>query len=272
MSVVFLHDSSWPGFLCAVAEFLNALPAPTRVAGPGFQASLADETVPVFTDGERARRLLARLAARQPPTERSRVLRAIEAAFSSDTPGADHAAACMIAKLFKKGPAALDEIGTEEGALFERAVKRLEREAHLFLGHTRFVELADGSWFARIRPDCAVLPFIGEHFAARFADMVWAIRDEGRGSGLTHRPGEGWQYWPVFDDPVQAASGQRLPVSANEEALQAAWTKYHRMIAIRERRNPRLQKSFLPSKFHHEGEPLDSLPPPVHRERNDVAY
>jgi len=291
MSLVLSHDGSWPGFLCAVAEYLNLLRGPNasraglRIEGPGLQAGLDDEIYPVTRDEQRAHSLLLRLIERiggesnrshvrmgqDPSPDRKlpttkkrilvgdeitrRVLRSLQAVFCSDTPGSDDAAAWMIARVFTVGTRAFDELGQPKGALFEKARNRLEREAHLFYGHSRFAELEDGSYYACIRPDCDVLLFIAEYFAARFPGMIWLIRDEKRGSGLSHTPGEGWSYWPVLEGP-----GGPLPLSDYERAIQAAWTVYHRDIAIRQRFNPKLQKAFLPQKFRHPGEPLGALP------------
>lgn len=241
---VFVHDGTVPGFLCAAAELLNerlsgGSGADSAVRGPAAAAELFEDRRLVPRDEVRARRLWERLSARV-GAEAAGLL--IEA-FLSDLPGADGAAAAMAVRLWREGARALDDLAEPDAALLERASKRARGEAHRFLGLVRFAELRDGAWYARIDPDCDVLPLIADHFADRFPAMRWIIHDGRRGTAVLHEGGPAWAAAEGFE-----LSPGGIPYSETEIGLRGAWRKYFDAVAIANRENPRLQASFLPKK------------------------
>ena len=141
----------------------------------------------------------------------------------------------------------------------EKAAFRAKAQAHLITGLIRFSELKDGSWFAPIEPDCDVLPLIGDHFAARYADMSFAIHDRKRGKALLHSPGNPWRIIAGFTlisekngEPIGrngTVDETDLPYSANERAIRSGWIRYFDTIAIPQRENPRLQAGHMPRKY-----------------------
>jgi len=242
---ILIHDGSFPGFLCAAAEALNArLLSPSepvlRVRGPVSVAELFEERERVSRDDGRARALWRRLSAKAGEDAMAKTLEA----FCSDLPGADEAAAAMIVRLWFEGAGALDDLASEEARLLEKGAYRAAHEAHRFMGLVRFAELSDGSWYARIAPDCDVLALIADHFAARYPAMRWAIHDGRRGTAILHEPDRGWTAVTGF----RVAAGGELPFSNAEKAMREAWRTYFEAVAIKERTNPALQSSFLPKK------------------------
>lgn len=242
---VLVHDGSFPGFLCAVAEALNArilrpdAPSP-RVKGPAALADLFENRERIPRVDDRARALWSRLTARVGEEPMVAVLHA----FCSDLGGADEAAAALVARLWFEGSRALDDLSSGDARMVEKAANRTIHEAHRFLGLVRFAELKDGSWYARIGPDCDIILLIADHFADRYPTMRWAIHDGRRGTAILHDQGTAWTAVSGF----QVASGGELPFSNAELALQEAWRKYFGAVAVMERANPRLQTSFLPKK------------------------
>jgi len=241
---VFVHDGSAPGFLCAAAELLNARlsgggTAEFAVRGPAAPAGLFEERVAVPRDDGRARRLWERLRAKVGSEAAGTLLEA----FLSDLPGADGAAAAMAVRLWREGTRALDDLAEPNAGLLEKASKRACGEAHRFLGLVRFAELSGGAWYARIDPDCDVLPLIAAHFAARFPLMRWIIHDGRRGKAILHECGPAWAPVEGFE-----LSPGGLPYSEDEIRLRGAWRRYFDAVAIEGRANPRLQASFMPKK------------------------
>jgi probable DNA metabolism protein len=256
--LVFGHGGDFAGFLCATGEFLNALgkgrdPAGLRVADPVRPVMLFEELRQVERDQERAARIWSRLGRRIGEAGQ----RALLEAFCSDFPGRHGAIARLIARLWVTGPDALDDLGDDDARLVEKAANRTRRQAHLITGLLRFAELADGSLFATIDPDCDVLALVADHFADRFPAFSWAIRDERRDAAVVHEPGSGWSIGSsltVGGHGQGEASGDgsgdgQLPVSGVEEAVVAAWLRYFEAIAIGERANPRLQSAHMPKKY-----------------------
>lgn len=256
-ALVLVHDGSWEGFLCALGDFLNeeALRGgrpgisggrDLELRGPEGAAGLFEDRRPVPRDEARAARLLCRLT---PPLE-ARSWEKLRAAFASDLAGREGAMARLVAQARREGVGAFDSFGDPDALLVEKAATRACREAHRLLGLLRFRELADGSLYASLDPDCAVLPLIADHFSARFPAFRWAIRDERRDEALVHEPGRGWSLGRGLRlGEEEGGSAGELPLSARELEIQAFWKRYFETIAIEERANPGLQASFMPKKY-----------------------
>lgn len=127
---------------------------------------------------------------------------------------------------------------------FELA-RRTANEAHHEVEFIRFQELRQGILYALIGPENNVVPFIMPHFADRLATENFMIHDERRGLFGIHPAREEW--YLVSD--VGQLPEELLQWSHKEEQYQELFTMFHKTIAIRERRNIRLQCQMLPLRF-----------------------
>ena len=125
----------------------------------------------------------------------------------------------------------------------EKLVK-VWHEIHRFYGFVRFRELGGDVLYSCISPQNDILEFLEPHFSDRFPNENWMIYDQNRHKVLTHpRGGECTVYREVI--PNQSREG--LP--ADEDAYEDLWKAFCRYITIPERKNPSLQKQFVPLKF-----------------------
>ncbi|MHB0897635.1 MAG: TIGR03915 family putative DNA repair protein [Spirochaetales bacterium] len=250
------YDGGFEGFLCAVAEALNAsrsgLPLPS-ISCPAARAELFDETIAIPADAARARRLWERLAARAG----AQALLTCREAFCSDFAAKEDPLARALVRMYREGASALKDLVDPDICFVEKAAFRAQAQAHLIAGLLRFAELEDGSWYAPIEPDCDVLPLIGDHFAARYADMSFAIHDTRRGKALLHSPGrpwrviEGFRLIPGEKGKDEGADAPSFPYSEGELAIRSGWVRYFNAVAIAQRENPRLQAGRMPRKYWH---------------------
>jgi len=250
--VVLSYDGGFPGFLCAAAEAINmsraGYPFPSiRVAARGEE--LFDETFAVRRDKARAIALWRRLSRVAGET----AMRACHEAFCSDFPAREDAIARALTRISHEGRGALDDLGDPDICLVGKAALRAKAQAHLVTGLIRFAELSDGSWFAAIEPDCDVLPLIGDHFAARFADMIFAIYDKKRGTAIVHKPGVPWDIVDGFSvapgNEGKSNKAPEPPLSERELSIRAGWMKYFDSVSIAQRKNGRLQLGHMPKKY-----------------------
>ncbi len=242
---VLVYDGSFPGFLCALAEALNL--ARTKAPVPpirarGREAGLFTESVEARRDDARAASLWRRLS-RKLGEER---LRTCLEAFCSDFEGKETALAAVIARAAAAGPAVFDDLNDPATMLVAKAARRAGAQAQLISGLVRFAELADGSWYAPIEPDCDVLPLVAEHFAARYADMAFAIHDRRRGTALVHEPGAACALVEGFEF---AGGGGGPAFSPRELELREGWRGYFASVSIAQRENRKLQASHMPKKY-----------------------
>lgn len=240
--LVILHDGSFPGFLCALGDAMNLRSARggrPQLRDTGDAIGLFEESSLSRRDDTRAESILTRFRQRLGDGFCQALLEACAAA----TAGARAAAAAVAMRAWTEGIGVLDDLSDPDAALFEKASKRSRMEANLCAGTIRFSELADGSWYAPLAPDCDVLALIAEHFTERFPGMNWIIHDTNRSTALLHESGRGCALVRGFtlDSAPELAPG--------ELGVRRAWRGYHRAVAISERENPKLQNTHLPRKY-----------------------
>lgn len=116
---------------------------------------------------------------------------------------------------------------------------KVAREAHLFLGILRFKKLRSGVFYAGYEPDNNITQLITGHFASRLADQAWMIHDRKRDI-LALYNGEEVLFTsglPSFDHEIC------------EEDYEVLWKRYFATIAIENRKNPKLQRAFMPVRY-----------------------
>lgn len=128
--------------------------------------------------------------------------------------------------------------------------RKVTREAHRMLMFIRFEQAKDGTYFAPIAPQYDVLKIIVSHFKDRFADQPWVIYDTARSYGA-HFDGKDVALITI-DEPTFSAETGRLSaevVAESEVEYQRLWQVFFKQIAIKERKNMKLQQNFMPKRF-----------------------
>jgi len=238
------YDGSFPGFLCACAEALNAPEPVPRVVKAMVPETLFEERCLVKRDDDRASALWMRLTKRAGPE----TMRTLLAAFLSDLPEADSTAALAMRRIRAEGATALRDLSDPVMLALEKAARRGSMEAHMYCGLVMFSELSDGSWYAPVEPECDVLLLIADHFAARFSTMRFAIHDLRRGSAVIHEQGKHWSLVDAFGIDTESGTID-ASLSEYERGIRKLWKLYFDTIAIESKRNPGLQSSKMPKHF-----------------------
>ena len=148
----------------------------------------------------------------------------------------------------------MDDLGNLDVLELVQTVKSVGREKHRMEAFVRFEHTTDDIYFARVEPDFNVLPLIGEHFRQRYQDQHWAIYDLTRGYGIYYDKSKSTPSRPAalqtitdLDDAVL-----RNPTSIyseDEQRYQKFWQGYFTNVNIKERKNPRLHKQYLPQRY-----------------------
>ena len=120
---------------------------------------------------------------------------------------------------------------------------KVQSELHRLMGFIRFNPGPNGIWLARCAPDYALLPALEDYFIARFGEDSWAIIDEKRNTALLCLKGRKALYGDLSLFPVLF---EDKPETDNWEEL---WKLYHRSVTIENRKNLKLQKQFIPSRY-----------------------
>lgn len=168
-----------------------------------------------------------------------RMIDSILLAYLSDDLARFDAIDRFIQQALRDGTAVYGQINEAVTPLLslERAV---ERERHKFLGLLRFKRLKGDIYYAAFEPPFDLAGLLADHFARRMAGEYFIIHDIKRQKAVFYNK----QRW-LTGDLAQVDEKYHQ----EELAFQSFWKTYHQTIAIAERKNPALQRSFMPKKY-----------------------
>ena len=115
-------------------------------------------------------------------------------------------------------------------------------ETHRFMGMLRFVELRDGMLYARYAPDHQITLLLARHFRDRMPREKWVIHDIRRSYAVA------WNGCSL-EQAVEVPENVLEHLSPEESIFQGLWRLFTQRITIEERRNPQLQRRFMPVRY-----------------------
>jgi probable DNA metabolism protein len=192
----------------------------------------------VTADPESARRILDGLETHSGPAAR----RVFGEAFRHGGRGREASLAEFVRACVRYRRTVLDREADPVVREVLRRSRAVRAEAHRFLGLVRFQSVSGAGWYGRFEPEHDVLGMLAEPFDRRMAGQDWMLHDASRSTAWVVREGVGELLTGVRIDP--AGPG----LEPHEAAVQNLWRTYFSTIAIRERTNPRLQRSKMPKK------------------------
>ncbi|NLX63679.1 MAG: DNA metabolism protein [Clostridiaceae bacterium] len=140
----------------------------------------------------------------------------------------------------KLGSQVLSYLQNPDVSLVNDLAGKVSLEAHRFLGILRFKKLANGLYYARIEPDYNITMLIAEHFKNRFSDQPWIIHDAKR------------NIFALFDTNQVIFINEDIKINTDHDkdvVFEELWKNYFKAISIEDRKNPGLQKRFLPRQY-----------------------
>jgi probable DNA metabolism protein len=240
VAALYLYDGGFQGLL-AVLQVLResgSEPADIRPHGEALQESLLDETMRVEVDAGRAEVMAGEICG----LISRAALRHAFRAFLSEEEGVEYHVYRYLWLGWEMGADVDACLGDEHVHAVHGMSRRTGLEAHRMKGLLRFRQLEEGLYYAPMRTRCDVLCLVARHFLGRLFCQDWMIHDLGRAQAAVCRGGElSFVSLPEFDP--------RLGVG--EELCQEMWRDYFRTIAVSERRNSRVQKNFMPTRYWH---------------------
>lgn len=236
--MIYIYDGSFPGFLTAVHRvYYDGTSHMERIvtaneAGSLFSEEKQVDTVPrdAYAVAESFEKACGRAAAQW-----------LYRGFLASVPGREEALYEYLRQGFRAGRRIYDRrMEPWVWNVFQRSCK-VGQEADMFRGLVRFRELRGGLLYSEIRPTHDILTLIARHFQRRLPGVEWAILDAGRRRAV---------YCHERQLILADMAEETEPVnSSGEEELQRLWRNYYRHMAIPERYNPRLRRSFMPEKY-----------------------
>jgi probable DNA metabolism protein len=142
-------------------------------------------------------------------------------------------------------PEEFQEQGTTAAIEIERLSHKVSLEAHRMKGFTRFSQLGQNFYAARINPCYDVLPLIRRHFENRYADQQWIIYDTERGYGFFYDTNSSYEVQIPAHDIFEAPGFAQ----ADEKTYQNLWKQYFESVNISQRNNPKAHLRQLPRRY-----------------------
>ena len=236
--IVFIYDGSIEGLFSGIYEsYYTDLKADAMMTYEDYIPDLLDNTHWINTDQTYALKvhhgILSKLG--------DEFYRLIIQVFLSED---EKAGTCIYEVLkiaFKTGPDCVYDLRNPIMLEFKKLRTAVAREHHLLLGIVRFVLLKNNIYYGEIEPKYHQLPLLGDHFSERMGDEFWVIRDLKRNLALFYDK-KNWYIKALNKD-------FDLDLSDEEVLTQKLWKTFHKHTAIEDRRNEKLQGSYIPKRY-----------------------
>ncbi|TCT11664.1 putative DNA metabolism protein [Natranaerovirga pectinivora] len=232
----YLYDGTFDGFLTCIYYHYYKEKALGIYPNASYQYNLIDKYAYVETEIDKSKKVSK--AIREKISFEA--LRHLNSVFLSNDDFKENKMLNYIVYGFKMGKDINNYFTHPTVAPILKLSKRVNMEAHRFLGLVRFIEVGN-VLFAEIEPDHNILPIILKHFVDRFKTENFIINDKKRKIALAYNKKD----YIISDYHLDS----ELPISEKEKEFQSLWKNYFENISIKSRENAKLQQQFVPLKY-----------------------
>ncbi len=237
--MIYWCEPSFEGVLTAVFVAHQKKESPMiRLDGSGRQQTLDG----VFREIRAEEELAARVRNGVENRMSSEALQRMYTAWLSEDPSVPDLLLHAIRIGVREGAGVMDRVQDPDIFRLQALAGKVTRENHFFTGALRFIEHDSGVLYAEYTPDYNVTELLAPHFLARFPGQPFLIHDRKR-TRCAVSDGE-----ELFLADVPPGLSESI-VDADPVAGRL-WRQYHDAIVVEGRRNSRLQRSFLPVRYH----------------------
>ncbi|SNS63389.1 probable DNA metabolism protein [Anaerovirgula multivorans] len=234
----YIYDGSFEGMLTAVYEAYYRPERPEKILRQNsIQENIFVSSILIHTDEEKAGKVYHAIKEKIS----SMALRNVFYAFLSE----EENAATKVYQYLRLGwrvGKRIDDYHAEDRVLaLHQLSQKVSRETHGMLGLLRFQKIEGDIYYAEIEPDHNITALLAPHFARRMADQNWIIHDVKRDIAALYNK----ERWIMTEGQLQ----EEIALDEEEIQYQDLWRKYFKTIAIKSRKNPRLQKAFMPKRY-----------------------
>lgn len=167
----------------------------------------------------------------------------VKDAMRSENPNKEKIIFSYISLLLKHGNSASEFYGDKRVTDFNDLLRKVYAEFHRLIAFVRFMEMKNNVYYAYYSSDNDIIDMLGREFVSRLNTQQFVLHDykrkkmlcyDGKSTLITAAP-----------DLIQ------IVLSEREKAFTHLWQQYHKNVTIKERKNLRLQRNFLPKKYRH---------------------
>ena len=236
--IYYIYDGTFNGLLSTIYDTFYSNDDPDRILKEScYQKNLFAETRDVETDPDKADKVSQAIR-----TKISKeAFRNIYYAFLSESKDIELYIYRYLQKGFRAGPGLNKDLTDEDVSQIKNKSRKVGREKHRLLGLLRFRQLEDGILYAPFTPEYDTSVLIAPHFAKRMPNEKWVIHDKTRDKAILYNKEE----WMV----VEIDQLPEITYSKDERDYQSLWKNFFDSIAIKNRKNPKLQANNMPKKY-----------------------
>jgi len=236
--IVYIYDGTFPGLLTAIYEAFYQKEKPGQILKEwDYSKNLFSQPIYISSDDDKADKVLNAIKDKISFAALNRVYYA----FLSEMDNAETIAYNYLKLGFKMGKYVDGNHSDENVSKLHEICKKVGFEKHRMLGLIRFRLIKEDIFYAPMELDHNIITLIAPHFAKRMSDQNWIIHDVKRKIAIVYNQTE----WVMTELEVI----QNLPINEEEYLYQKVWKTYFDKIAIKERKNPKLQRSFMPFRY-----------------------
>jgi probable DNA metabolism protein len=244
---IFLYDKSFEGLLTCVFDAYRLKDFPEQLLMEGEPLPLfCDHHYTIVTDKEKAERVWTGLNKRLSPS----AIHEITLCWLSELAYIDLLLFHFMRKVIDSPVNIETNFADSDVLQMAQIYKKVSYEGHRLMQFARFQKTNDGIFFAPLEPLYNTLPLCIAHFRDRFADQRFVIYDMHRHYGYYYDLHTVTEI-SFADETERFVDGKLNADIADKDELdyQRLWQNYFATIAIKERINPRKQRSDMPVRY-----------------------
>lgn len=231
-----IYDGTFEGFLCLVYEVYYKKLKPTSIRKQKCETLLFEDIYEIKTDELNAKKVLDSLKLKFPKKPYCMILNL----FFCDYVDFEMDLLRFIIIGFKDTKE-LFNINNSFVSKLLKYEKELFYTVHKMSGFARFVELEDGTLYAKIESKHNIVYFLGKHFFKRFNNQKYIIHDIKRKIVFIKND--------EFIGIKDIASFEEPKISQKEGHFAKLWCEFFEAVSIKQRENKKCQQSFVPLLF-----------------------
>lgn len=234
LDVIYQYDGTFAGFLCCIYDSYVYKESPVGFSSDEGFLSLY-EVRTVATSAAHSKRVYQGIFSRS--AQAAKVLRR---AFLTCMEDKELHLYAFARKVLREGSGFMGDLSDPVYYPLHKSLRHMSGELEKLRGFVRFSDY-HGVLGAVIEPKNRVLPLLRHHFCERYANETFFIFDKTNREVLFHAQGR-----------ARIVPMEHLELAAPDEAelqYRQLWKTFFETVAIKERRNPRCQNTFLPKRY-----------------------
>lgn len=237
----YIYDGTFSGLLTAIYEGFRKKEMPSNIiAQQDYKPSLFGDSMAIESEDKKADKVSSAIKNKIS----QKVYRDAHHAFLSELTGIEMNIFNYLLHYFYAEQVENYNWRSQDIKSVKTAASKVRRERHRFKGLLRFRKLQDGSFYAPYSPDYNITGLLAPHFTDRLATEKGVIHDRERNIAAFFSEGD----WELLESS-EISRFQKENFAESEQDYQQLWQNFFSNISLEERRNPELQKSFMPKKY-----------------------